>query len=57
MGYSVRTERYRYTEWGPDGRDGKQLYDYESDPGELHNLADDPQHAELAKQLKAQLRP
>ena len=41
MGYSVRDERYRYTEWD-GGKKGTQLYDYETDPGELKNLADDP---------------
>ena len=45
MGYSVRTERYRYTEWD-GGKAGTQLYDYDKDPGELKNLADDPTHAE-----------
>ncbi len=38
MGYSLRTERYRYTEWG-DGAVGEELYDYETDPPELTNLA------------------
>ena len=54
MGYSVRTERYRYTEWD-GGKRGVQLYDYSVDPGELRNLADDPAHAETVKRLKAML--
>jgi uncharacterized sulfatase len=54
MGYSVRTERYRYTEWD-GGKRGVQLYDYSEDPGELRNLADDPKHANTVKQLKAML--
>jgi uncharacterized sulfatase len=54
MGYTVRTERYRYTEWD-GGQKGVQLYDYETDPGELKNLAADPAHAELVKQMKAKL--
>lgn len=54
MGYSVRTERYRYTEWD-GGKKGAQLYDYETDPGELTNLAEDPKHAETVKKLKALL--
>lgn len=31
MGRSVRTERWRYTE-GNGGRDGVELYDYDTDP-------------------------
>jgi uncharacterized sulfatase len=37
-GYSLRTERYRYTRWG-DGSVGEELYDYQQDPRELNNLA------------------
>jgi iduronate 2-sulfatase len=54
MGRSVRNERYRYTEWD-GGKQGVQLYDYEKDPGELKNLADDPQYAAVVKELKALL--
>jgi iduronate 2-sulfatase len=54
MGYSVRDERYRYTEWN-QGQLGTQLYDYQSDPGELTNLAGNPQFAEVVKRLKAYL--
>jgi arylsulfatase A-like enzyme len=51
-GHSVRTERWRYTEWD-DGRQGVQLYDMENDPQELKNLAADPSHAATVKELKA----
>jgi uncharacterized sulfatase len=50
MGRSIRTERYRYTEWD-DGNKGAQLYDYAADPQETKNLVDDPAHAELVQQL------
>jgi uncharacterized sulfatase len=50
-GYSIRTERYRYTEWD-GGRQGVQLYDHESDPNELHNLATDADHAGTVNRLK-----
>lgn len=54
MGYSVRTERYRYTAWD-DGKKGEQLFDYETDPHEMTNLATDPNHQETVRKLKAQL--
>jgi uncharacterized sulfatase len=54
LGDSVRTERYRYTEWD-GGKRGVQLFDYEKDPGELKNLAADPAYAEVVKDLKAML--
>ena len=51
MGRSVRTERWRYTEWD-DGRAGAELYDHDADPGEHANLAGDPRHAETIARLK-----
>jgi uncharacterized sulfatase len=52
-GYSVRTERWRYTHWDIDGSRGVELHDYISDPGELRNLASDPAHAGTVAELKA----
>ncbi len=54
LGASVRNERYRYTEWD-GGKKGVQLFDYDKDPGELKNLAEDPMHADVLKQMKALL--
>jgi uncharacterized sulfatase len=54
-GYSLRTERYRYTEWGEDGKLGDELYDYQTDPREVHNLAKEATAAALKAKLKAQL--
>ena len=53
-GYSIRTERWRYTEWNL-GADGVELYDHENDPQELKNLAQDSKYADVCAQLKAQL--
>ncbi len=39
MGYTMRTDRYRYTEWGENGKIGIELYDHQVDPGENINLA------------------
>jgi iduronate 2-sulfatase len=55
MGYSVRTERYRYTEWD-EGRKGTELYDYDRDPQELRNLSGDPKHANTLEMMKKLLR-
>ena len=54
MGYSIRDERYRYTEWD-EGRQGVELYDYQVDPKEERNFADDPGYARVVRQMKAKL--
>ena len=54
-GYSVRTERWRYTEWD-DGKRGSELYDEDSDPNELRNLAEDPKHARVVAEMRALLK-
>jgi len=48
-GTSIRTERWRYTEWG--GPDKAELYDHQSDPREIMNLAGDPKHKDTAAEL------
>jgi uncharacterized sulfatase len=53
-GYSIRTERYRYSQWN-GGELGEEIYDYEKDPRELRNLAADPDSAGLKAGLKKQL--
>lgn len=55
FGYSLRTPRWRYTEWD-EGNRGRELYDHDSDPKELTNLADAAAHAGTVAQLSAQLR-
>ncbi len=55
-GYSIRTDRYRYNQWH-QGELGEELYDHETDPGELRNLADHPEFQVLKEALKEQLAP
>lgn len=55
FGYSLRTARWRYTEWGEGGRQGRELYDHDNDPKELTNLASAPAHAGTVRELAAQL--
>jgi uncharacterized sulfatase len=54
-GHSVRTERWRYTEWA-FGEKGQELYDHDNDPQELHNLAGDAKYADVVAQMKALLK-
>jgi arylsulfatase A-like enzyme len=53
MGWSVRTDRYRYTEWGlwEQPPVAVELYDEQADPGENTNLAGRAEHAELQARL------
>ncbi|MEK6259643.1 MAG: sulfatase [Planctomycetota bacterium] len=51
MGRSVRTERWRYTEWD-EGRHGTELYDHDADPREMKNLTSDSKQAETVAELK-----
>lgn len=55
-GYSIRTTRYRYSEWGENGQDGAELYDHRADPGEYQNLATDSAHRDTVKRLSRDLR-
>ena len=54
-GISIRTERYRYTEWGQNGSRGVELYDYEADPDETVNIAGLPENRELVAHLSERL--
>ena len=53
-GRSIRTDRWRYTEWN-GGAAGVELYDHNADPREHANLAKDPAHAQTLADLKQQL--
>ncbi len=55
FGRSVRTERWRYTEWD-GGKRGVELYDHENDPREMRNIANEARHARTIVELKGLLR-
>ncbi|OAI54870.1 iduronate-2-sulfatase [Planctomyces sp. SCGC AG-212-M04] len=55
FGYSLRTPRYRYTEWD-EGNKGRELYDHDKDPKELTNLAERSENAKTVEELSAKLR-
>lgn len=64
MGYSFRTERYRYTVWtefwrrkGNPKRDinhvyAEELYDYQTDSLETKNLANNPEYKQVLKTMR-----
>ena len=58
MGYSVRTDRWRYTRWqqGPQSAPAdvvaRELYDHASSPVATANLAGRPEHAALVDSLE-----
>jgi arylsulfatase A-like enzyme len=59
MGYSMRTDRYRFTRWvGRNDHskvDAIELYDHQMDPQENQNLANLPENAALVAKLSAEL--
>jgi iduronate 2-sulfatase len=54
FGYTLRTARWRYTEWD-EGKRGRELYDHDKDADEITNLADKPEHAKTIAELSQQL--
>ncbi len=59
MGYSMRTDRYRYTEWqNEDGGPllGTELYDYEKDPEGNVNQAGKLEYADIQSKLAKMLK-
>lgn len=60
MGYSARTERWRYTEWR-DWKNGnvvaRELYDHDKDPLETVNVASDAKNKETMATMAKHLQP
>ncbi len=54
-GVAVRTETWRYAEYGKDGANGAMLLD-PADPNELKNFADDPKNKPVVAELSALTR-
>lgn len=54
VGRTIRTDRYRYTEWD-EGEKGYELYDYEKDPNEFHNYYNDSRYKGIQLKLKVLL--
>jgi arylsulfatase A-like enzyme len=58
MGYSMRTDRYRFTRWVEKSDHSKvtavELYDHQADPQENTNIASLPENKELVEKLTQQ---
>ena len=58
MGYSIRTDRYRYTEWRKFKSKeilARELYDHQTDPDETKNLAEEEAREKTIQSLHGQL--
>ncbi|HUT95592.1 MAG TPA: sulfatase [Thermoguttaceae bacterium] len=58
MGHSMRTDRYRYTEWAVPGQKpvAVELYDHRTDPQENVNVAGRPENKDVVAKLSGMLR-
>jgi choline-sulfatase len=54
LGRMIRTPEYKLITYKDDPV--SQLFDMRTDPGEMRNLIDDPQHADTVKELRGMLR-
>jgi iduronate 2-sulfatase len=58
MGYTIKTDRYRYTEWIKTSTDelmARDLFDHQSDPDENVNIAHDPENTDIINKLSSLL--
>ncbi|MCY4160971.1 MAG: sulfatase [Flavobacteriaceae bacterium] len=51
-GYTIKTDRYRLTRWGPNGQNGYELYDHYNDKKEMFNLVDNQEYLWVLDSLK-----
>ena len=59
MGYSIRSERYRYVEWHSwptQELAAVELYDHQNDPSEDVNIAGDPGNKQIMERLETALK-
>jgi arylsulfatase A-like enzyme len=54
-GVTIRTDRYRYTEYHEDDRVYAELYDHSVDPGEYDNLAGESSYETVQAELRERL--
>ena len=54
LGHMLRTARYKYNAY-ESGEHREQLIDLQTDPGEMVNLAEDPQYAEILNDHRTRL--
>lgn len=55
-GVAVRTEKWRYAEYGKDGTNGAMLFDPHADPLEMKNLANDEKYKPVCDELSSLTR-
>ena len=58
MGYSLKTDRYRFTEWYHESTGkllARDLFDHQADPDENHCISHEPQHQALMQELSKML--
>jgi iduronate 2-sulfatase len=61
VGHAVRTDRYRFISWrvgwGLKGDEvASELYDYEKEPYETRNLADDQEYSDIRREMEKLLK-
>jgi arylsulfatase A-like enzyme len=55
-GVAIRKGKWRYAEYGPNGRNGCMLLDLERDPFELNNVVSHPENKSIIKELSLSVR-